>query len=169
MRKFVSCLFAVAITAVSLAHALPARAQSKDELEIRALEDRYVAAENGKDVDAIMKGYAPGNELFVFDLGLPRQHAGWDSYKKDWQDFFLVVQDPKLDIKDLSITIEGKIAYSHMIQHVIWTNKDGSSTELKAGVTDVYRKINGKWLIVQEHTSVPIHIATGKAEMMSQP
>jgi ketosteroid isomerase-like protein len=169
MRKVVSCLFAVAITAVSLAHALPARAQSKDELEIRALEDRYVAAENGKDVDAIMKGYAPGNELFVFDLGLPRQHAGWDSYKKDWQDFFLVVQDPKLDIKDLSITIEGKIAYSHMIQHVIWTNKDGSSTELKAGVTDVYRKINGKWLIVQEHTSVPIHIATGKAEMMSQP
>jgi ketosteroid isomerase-like protein len=169
MRKFVSYLFAPSIVLVSFCHALPMRAQSRDEQEIRAMEVRYVAAENAKDVDAIMKGYVPGNELFVFDLGLPRQHVGWDEYKKDWQAFFVVVQDPKLDIKDLSITIEGKITYSHMIQHVIWTNKDGSSTELKAGVTDVYRKINGKWLIVQEHSSVPIHIATGKAEMMSQP
>jgi hypothetical protein len=24
-------------------------------------------------------------EPFVFELGLPRQHAGWDDYKKDWQ------------------------------------------------------------------------------------
>jgi ketosteroid isomerase-like protein len=45
-------------------------------------------------VDAIMKGYVPGSELFVFDLGLPRQHAGWDAYKKDWQDFFDALQGP---------------------------------------------------------------------------
>jgi uncharacterized protein (TIGR02246 family) len=170
MRKFIFCLFAAAITPVSASHALPARAPSKDAQEIRALEDRLVAAVNAKDVDAIMRGYVPGNELFVFDLGLPRQHAGWDDYKKDWQDFFEVVQGPlKLDIKDLTVRTEGKIAYSHSIQHVIWTNKDGSPTEINASVTDVYRKIDGKWLIVQEHLSVPIHIATGKAEMMSKP
>jgi uncharacterized protein (TIGR02246 family) len=165
MKKFVSWLF-VAITAVSFGHALPARAQSKDEREIRALEDHFVAAVNAKNVEGIMTGYVPGNELFVFDLGLPRQHAGWDDYKKDWEDFFAVVQGPlKLDIKDLVIMTEGEIAYSHSIQDVIWTNKDGSPTEMKASVTDVYRKIDGKWLIVQEHLSVPIHIATGKAEM----
>jgi uncharacterized protein (TIGR02246 family) len=162
-------LLVVAIAAVSSGQALPARAQSKDEQEIRALEDRYVAAVSAKDVDAIMKGYVPGKELFVFDLGLPRQHAGWDAYKKDWQDFFGVVQGPlKLDIKDLDIVTEAKMAYSHSIQHLIWTNKEGSSGEMNASVTDVYRKIDGKWLIVQEHLSVPIHIATGKAEMMSE-
>ena len=169
MRKFVSCLFAAAIAVVSLGQALPARAQSKDEQQIRALDDRLAAAVNARDVDAIMKAYVPGNELFVFDLGLPRQHVGWEAYKKDWQDFFDVVQGLKLDVKDLSITADGKIAYSHCIQHATWTNKDGSPTELNASVTDVYRKIDGKWLIVQEHLSVPIHIATGKAEMMSKP
>lgn len=174
MRKFVVCLLAAAITAASVGRGMPARApsgpESKDEREIRALEDRLVAAVNAKDVDAIMKGYVAGNELFVFDLGLPRQHAGWDAYKKDWQDFFVVVQGPlKLDIKDLSIKTEGNVAYSHCIQHVIWTNNDGSPTEMNASVTDVYRKIEGKWLIVQEHLSVPIHIATGKAEMLSKP
>jgi ketosteroid isomerase-like protein len=170
MKNLVPYLWAAAIITASLVHSLPARAQSKDEQNIRALEDRYAAAVNAKDVNAIMKGYVRGNELFVFDLGLPRQHTGWDDYKKDWQDFFVVVQGPlKLDIHDLKIVAEGKIAYSHCIQHVIWTNTDGSTTEMNGSVTDVYRKIGGNWLIVQEHLSVPIHIATGKAEMMSEP
>ncbi len=46
---------------------------NKDEQEIRALEDRFAAAFRAKDVPAIMKGYAPGNELFVFDVFPPRQ------------------------------------------------------------------------------------------------
>jgi ketosteroid isomerase-like protein len=72
---------------------------------------------NAKDVDAIMKGYVPGSELFVFDLGLPRQHAGWDAYKKDWQDFFDALQGPpKVEIKDLSITTYEEVAFSHSIQ-----------------------------------------------------
>ena len=75
----------------------------------------------------------------------------------------------KLNVMDLSITIAGKIAYSHSIQHLSCTNKDGSPVEMNASVTDVYRKIGGKWLIVLEHLSVPIHIATGRAEMMSNP
>jgi ketosteroid isomerase-like protein len=143
---------------------------NSEEQEIRALEDRYVAAVNAKEVNMIMKGYVPGNELFVFDLGLPRQHPGWDAYKKDWEDFFAVMPGPlKLNVMDLSITIAGKIAYSHSIQHLSCTNKDGSPVEMNASVTDVYRKIGGKWLIVLEHLSVPIHIATGRAEMMSNP
>ena len=50
---------------------------------------KFAVAFAAKDVDAIMKFYVPGNELFVFDLGIPRQHVGWDDYKKDWQDFRL--------------------------------------------------------------------------------
>lgn len=157
----------LALTAMCV---LPAHSQSHDEKEIRALENRLVVAVDSKDVDAIMQGYAPGTELFVFDLGLPRQHTGWNDYKRDWEDFFKVVSGPiKLDIRDLSITAEGNFAYSHCIQHVVWSNKEGSKTELNASVTDVYRKIAGKWLIVQEHLSVPIHIASGMAEMMSKP
>jgi ketosteroid isomerase-like protein len=35
--------------------------------------------------------------------------------------------------------------------------------------TDVYRKVNGKWLIVHEHYSAPIDLATGKADLTSKP
>jgi ketosteroid isomerase-like protein len=39
-------------------------------------EDRFVAAFKAKDVDAIMKVYAPGQALVVFDAIPPRQYVG---------------------------------------------------------------------------------------------
>jgi hypothetical protein len=35
--------------------------------------------------------------------------------------------------------------------------------------TDVYRKINGKWLVVEEHVSFPVDVATGKPDLLSKP
>jgi ketosteroid isomerase-like protein len=151
---------------------LPAQAQTRDEQEIRVLEDQFAAAANAKDLDAIMKVYVPGNDLFVFDVGAPRQHVGWDDYKKDWHDFLSMLPGPiKFTISDLSVMSDGKIAYGHNIQHLSGAMADGSSMEMTVRVTDVYRKIDGKWLIVQEHVSVPIDFSMGKPvpDMMSKP
>ena len=172
MRRFVFCLIGTALVAVCLSAGLPARAQTKDEQEIRALEDRFAAAFNAKDLDAIMKFYVPGNELFVFDVGVPRQHVGWDDYKKDWQDFLAMFSGPiQFTISDLSVTADGKIAYGHSIQHVLGKATDGSTIDMTVRLTDVYRKIDGKWLIVQEHVSVPIDFSSGKPvpDLMSKP
>jgi len=144
---------------------------NKDEQEIRALEDRFAAAFRAKDVDAIMKGYAPGAELFVFDVTPPRQHVGFDDYKKDWQDFFSAFPGPvdKFEVQDLSIVTDGKLAYSHSIQPAILTAKDGSKFSLTVRVTDCYRKVNGRWLITQEHLSVPVDLESGKPDLASKP
>ena len=155
-----------------LSAALPARAQSKDEQAIRALEDQFATAASAKDLDAIMKVYVPGNDLFVFDVGVPRQHVGWEDYKKDWQDFLAMFTGPiKFTVSDLSVMSDGKIGYGHSIQHVTGTMADGTSMDMTVRVTDVYRKIDGKWLIVQEHVSVPIDFSAGKPvpDMMSKP
>jgi uncharacterized protein (TIGR02246 family) len=170
MRRFVLCAVAAAVVACSLGAALPGRAQSKDEQEIRALEDRFAAAVGAKDLDAIMKVYAPGNELFVFDLVPPRQYVGWDAYRKDWQDTLAMMPGPLMfAISDLSITTDGKLAWSHSIQRVHWTDKNGAVQEISVRVTDCYRKIDGKWLIVMEHVSVPVDLETGKPDLLSMP
>jgi uncharacterized protein (TIGR02246 family) len=168
----VCCVIGTALAAGCLAVALPARAQMKDDQEIRALEDRFATAFNAKDLDGIMKVYVPGNDLFVFDVGVPRQHVGWDDYKKDWQDYLALFKGPiKFTISDLSVMSDGKIAYGHSIQQVSGTGTDGTSMDMTVRVTDVYRKIDGKWLIVQEHVSVPIDFSQGKMvpDMMSKP
>jgi ketosteroid isomerase-like protein len=35
--------------------------------------------------------------------------------------------------------------------------------------TDIYRKVNGKWLIEHEHYSVPVDLTTAKADLTSKP
>jgi uncharacterized protein (TIGR02246 family) len=172
MRRFAFCVASAVCAWGSLISAAQSQAQSKDEQEIRALEDQFAAAFNAKNVDAIMKLYVPGNELFVFDLGVPRQHVGWDDYRKDWQSFFATMKGPvHFEIHDLAIVSDGKIAYSHSIQHVSFTGTNGAPMNYAVRVTDDYRKVNGMWLVAQEHVSVPIDFSGQKPvpDMMSKP
>src|ERR1700689_3616326 len=108
MKRLGSCIFAGLFVVVGLSCAMRAQAQSKDEQEIRALEAKFAMAFAAKDADGVMKFYVPGDELFVFDVGIPRQHVGWEDYKKDWKDFFAAFPGPiKFEMHDLSIVSAG--------------------------------------------------------------
>jgi ketosteroid isomerase-like protein len=158
-------LAALALIAAGAQAATPGQ---HGEQEIRALQTRLAAAVSARDLDAVMKEYVPGNELFVFDSNLPRQHTGWDAYKKDWWDFLGSAKDVKAEVEDLGVTVEGSGAFSHELLHLNWANKsDGSHHEQLMSVTDAYRKIDGKWLIVMEHWSLPVQ--DGKAVLMAAP
>ena len=151
--------------------ALASPPRAKDEADIKALEQNWAAAVKAKDSQKIMSFYAPGEKLFVFDVVPPRQYAGSDAYKKDWEDLFGQMQGSmNLEISDLSVTTTGgDLAFSHSIQHVTGTFTDGKPMDLTVRVTDVYQKIGGKWLIVHEHVSVPVDIKTGQADLQSKP
>lgn len=140
-----------------------------DRAQIQALEKAFGAAATAKNVNKVMSYYAHDG-LFVFDVSPPRQHVGWADYKKDWQDLFGSVPGPmSFDITDLAITAVGPVAWSHSIQSVHYAAKDGAKKEFVVRVTDVYRKLAGKWLIVQEHVSVPVDLDTGKPDLLSKP
>ena len=147
-----------------------ADATASDKAAIEALEQRYVKAFNAKDVNAIMENYAPGNQLFVFDAVPPREYPSWEAYKKDWEGLFAAYPGPLADaISDLNITVAGTVAYAHHIETGYFTRKDGSRADFVVRVTDVFRKLNGKWLIVHEHVSFPVDIDSGKADLVSKP
>ena len=146
------------------------QAASGDEASIRALESRFVAAVNAKDVNAIMKVYVPDESLFVFDVVPPRQYVGAKAYAKDWTDFLGMLKGSlKFEISDLSVTADGTMGFGHSIQHVTGTDTKGQPVDLTVRVTDVYRKIKGNWLIVHEHVSVPVDLDTGKPDLSSKP
>jgi ketosteroid isomerase-like protein len=52
---------------------------------------------------------------------------------------------------------------------LVLTDKEGKQVQLAVRVTDVYRKSQGKWLIIHEHVSVPVDLATGKPDVLSKP
>jgi ketosteroid isomerase-like protein len=164
----------LAMTGAALAAETPGAAAApaagpSDKAQIQGLEKGFAAAFNAKDTKKIMSFYAREG-LFVFDVTPPRQYVGWAAYKKDWDDTFALFPGPvTFAISDLSVTVVGDVAYGHSIQDSHLTTKDGAKTELVVRVSDVYRKIGGKWLIVQEHVSVPVDLATLKPDTLSKP
>lgn len=159
-----------AILAAGTLFAGSAHAATSDEAQIRALEDKFAAGVNAKNVDAIMKVYAPGKDLVVFDVVPPRQYVGAAAYRKDWQSTLGGFAGPVVfAITDLHVVTSGDLGYSHSIQHLAGTDPHGGKVDMTVRVTDVYRKENGKWLIVHEHVSVPVDLATDKADMTSAP
>lgn len=173
MRQLARALCGAMVLAAGTAMSAPASAAAmpgNDKAAIAALEQQFADAFNAKDLDAIMKVYARGTGLFVFDVAPPRQHMGWADYRADWKAALASMPAaPHFAISDLSITVVGTVAYGHSIQQGTLLQSNGKPRELVVRVTDVYRKIRGRWLIVQEHVSVPVDVGTGKADLLSRP
>ena len=130
---------AILFTLSVMAFCAPAWADAP--ADIRALEDRFVAAFKAKDVDAIMKVYAPDQTLVVFDVVPPRQYVGAAAYRKDWQTFLGSFDGPiNVELTDLDVVADRNLAYSRSIQRVAGTDKHGKKLDLTVRVTDVYKK-----------------------------
>ena len=141
---------------------------TSDKARILALEARFAAAVNAKDVAKIMSVY-DGRRLFDFDVFPPRQYVGGAAFKTTWNALVSIAGPIDFKVLDLDIDVVGSVAYSHAIQDAHWTGADGKPVEMTVRVTRVYRKTGEGWRIVQEHTSVPVDPSTGQADMLSKP
>jgi|ERR1700722_13865272 uncharacterized protein (TIGR02246 family) len=158
-------LLATTATLHSNAAASPA---NDDKTAIKALYKEFNDAFNKKDASGVMAVYA--KDVFVYDVVPPRQYATWDAYKKDWESVFSMFPGPVSNtISDLNITVVGPVAYTHYVADGTLTGKDGAKSHLVVRSTDVLRKSNGKWQIVQEHNSVPVDLSTGQPDLLSKP
>jgi ketosteroid isomerase-like protein len=165
-----ACLIAAVAAAGVFVRSHAQTPAASDKAEIEALITNYSDAFNTRNIDGIMSCYAPGKGLFVFDAVPPREYPGWDAYKRDWETLLSTYRGPeKVSVSDIEVTVVGTVAYGHDIQSRTFTRKDGSSLNGVVRVTDVFRKIRGKWLIVQEHASFPVDLETAKADLLSTP
>src|ERR1017187_8719969 len=127
----------LAILASANAVAADPPAANADKAAIQALEDTYNEGFNSKDVDKVMSVYAPGKQLFVFDVVPPREYKGWEAYKKDFEGLFSGFPGPiKNTISEQTIHIVGSVAYGHNIQTGEFTGKDGTKVKIVARTTD---------------------------------
>ena len=145
-------------------------AKESSEAEIRAMEAAMIKAFAAKHLDTALGYYLQDDTLFVFDAIPPRQYVGIKAWRADNEGFLALFQGPlKAEMSDLSVTANGKLGFGHNIQHFSGTGKDGKPIDMTFRVSDGYKKINGKWVIVEEHISFPVDITTGKADFSSKP
>jgi ketosteroid isomerase-like protein len=166
-----SIAFAGVLALLTLAGSWPARsaAAGNDRQQITALYAAFTAAFERKDLDGVMAPYVHDNSLFVFDVTPPREYVGWASYRADYKAFFALFKGPLREkLSEVSITVSGDVAYTHVVAELSGALSGGGTFDAVVRVTDVLRKIGGRWLIVQEHLSVPVDLATGKADLRSK-
>jgi ketosteroid isomerase-like protein len=141
----------------------PTERMAEEEAAIRSLENSFVAAFHAGDLDAMMAHYVSDESLVVFDVVPRKQAYGARAYRQAWADFFSHFSgQPTLVISDLGITVQGELGFSHSLQHITGMDVQGRPVDRTVRVTDGYRKVRGKWLIAQEHISLPVDLRTGK-------
>jgi ketosteroid isomerase-like protein len=124
------------------------------EALIRQRVEDLVKALRAKDIDSVMSLYAP--DLVSFDLAPPLQYIGADNKRRAWQEAFAIYTGPfDYEVRDLTVTTHGELAFVHSLNHVSGTLANGHITDLSVRWTACFRRINGVWLVVHDHVSVP--------------
>lgn len=140
MRKLFFAFFLLAIS--------PAFAQSKDESAIREILANQTTAWNRGDIDNFMNGYWE-NDSLVF-IGKSGVTYGWSNtlknYKKNYPDTATMgkLAFTLLEVKKLSKE------YYHVTGK--WFLKR-SIGDVGGHYTLLFRKINGRWVIISDHSS----------------
>jgi ketosteroid isomerase-like protein len=134
----------------------------------RGLLNNCIKAIHDKDIEGVMSIYAPN--VVSFDIVPPLQYIGADAFRKVWEEVFLVYQGPIVyEIHDLDITVGGDVAFTHSLNHISGTMTNGQKGDLWVRWTACFRKINGKWLIVHHHVSVPVPLEQRAEAIINQP
>ena len=136
------------LVSLLLFSSLQSFAQSKDELAIRKLLGEQTSAWNRGDLEGFMNGYWESDSLtFIGKSGVT---YGWqntlNNYKKGYPDTAAMGK--------LSFNIIGIKKLSDKYYHVTgkWHLKR-SIGDLAGHYTLLFQKINGKWVIISDHSS----------------
>jgi len=128
-----------------------------DESQIRQRLESWTEALRSKDIDGLMSHYA--EDILVFDIAPPLQYEGATAYRKNWADWFPTFQGPVgYEIRDLSITTGGDVAFCHSFNRITGTRTSGEKSDVWIRATVGFRKIGGEWMIAHEHFSVPMYM-----------
>lgn len=132
------------------------------EAEIRQRVEDWAKALWAKDIDAVMSFYA--SNIVSFDLDPPLRYAGTDKKRRAWQEFFAVHISPiAYEIRELHIATHGELAFVHSLNHVNSGLVSGDISDLWVRWTACLRRIDGVWLVVHDHVSVPADLEHGRA------
>jgi ketosteroid isomerase-like protein len=141
------------------------------EALIRERVEDYVKALRAKDIDGVMSLFAPN--LVSFDIA-PHfgalRYFGAENKRRAWQEAFAIFTGPfNYEVHDLEVTTNGELAFVHSLNHVSATLTSGQITELWLRWTACLRRIDGDWVVVHDHVSVPADLEHGQAVLNLTP
>jgi len=170
MRKHAVAMAIVLSTWMLCGSNVEAAKPSKSETEVRTLLAKWKQAFEAKDVDAVMSVYAPGSALLAYDVVPPLEVKGRDAYRRNYEQFFAQYEGPlTVEFRDVNIVTGSDIAFLYALEKMSGTLKGGQKSDLWIRATSGLRKIDGRWMIIHDHISVPVDFETGKGRLDATP
>ena len=138
------------------------------EALVRMRVEDLAKAVRAKDIDRVMSFYAA--DIVSFDIAPPLRYVGADAKRRAWLEAFTAYTGPiAYEVRELSATTHGELAFVHSINHVNGTLASGHITDLWLRWTACFRRIDGVWLVVHDHVSVPSDLEHSRAVLNLTP
>lgn len=132
------------------------------EEELRQVVLERVAAVHAKDPVPLAARQAP--DVVAFDVLPPlysRGNAAVAEKTRAWFDGY--AGDIGYEVHDLRVTADGDVGFCSFLYHVSGTLAAGGDVDMWVRATLGCRRVDGRWLIVHDHESVPFDAASGQA------
>ena len=139
-----------------------------DHQQIHSLLDTWVRGFLAKDVSTVVSTYA--EDIVAFDAIQQLRFQGREAYRVHWEACMAMCPGaPTYQTRELDLQVGGDLALVHYLGHCGGTDAEGNAQGCWSRVTQGLRKRDGRWLIVHEHFSFPVDIASGQAIYDAQP
>ena len=149
-RRNVVCLSALSAFGLALlpANAVAQQADAEVKAASKAFYEALAALDGGKAMEKVWAQTA-----YVTYAG-PRSKTiivGWEAQKKYWAEIDPLFATRKVVLSDQHIHVNGNMAWEMGQEGGESKMKSGASADPNYIVTNVYEKIDGRWLIVSHH------------------
>ncbi len=141
---------------------------ANSEAEIRAIiEARAIAVTTG-DIDGMLADVA--DDILTFDVVDPLRRFGKPASRERLVAWLASYDGPVgWEGRDVEVTADGNVAFSHALSHVTGKLKTGASIDMWFRTTLGFRRMGGRWLVVHEHSSSPFNPENGETSLGLKP
>jgi uncharacterized protein (TIGR02246 family) len=126
-----------------------------DEVQIRALIEKWAAAVHSGDLDAVLADHSP--DIVMFDVPPPDDGVrGIPAYRETWPPFFdWQASGAVFEIVSLDITAGADVAFAYALLRCDTAAGLARNPGKRLRLTLGLRRENGRWVVSHEHHSFP--------------
>lgn len=155
MKTHSHTLVFAGLFAMSLNLATSPIATADDRDQVAAANEAFYAAFSEQDLDRLSELWAHGPQARMIG---PRAKAiveGWESVHADWKDVFGAYKQIALTMPTPQVRAGSSVAWVVGTEEVEGTRSSGEEFRASVMATNVFEKVDGRWLMVHHHVSLP--------------
>ena len=136
--------------------------------QIRSLLAERAQAARDKNIDRIMQDYH--DDVVAFEFGAPLAQLGKEALRRECEQGYAEFPGAvEYEERDVQVTAKGDLGFSHSLEHIAGTRRDGTRLDQWSRATLCWRRSGNRWLITHQHLSVPFDAQSGRALLDLKP